>query len=182
MEWYSLWGSREYQRQKSSSNDLNVIYFLFLGVNPSRNYSQIYSVFIIVWCTFGLSWIALLFTLFSKLLEITKTKLPCNVLCQTNRTSPVASILYLWPSLEEQSKRESQTSFVNSETRWSNREECVFVINLLHGSTSTVKFYNSYFLVNYNKIQNFNCLAEAFIFKNFHCVIFDILKIMYAIT
>lgn len=87
---------------KSSSNNLIVIYFLVLGVNPARNYSQVYTTFIIVWCTFGLTWIALLFTLFSKLMEITKTKLTCNALCQTNKTSPVPSILYLWPSLQEQ--------------------------------------------------------------------------------
>ncbi|KAF6130883.1 hypothetical protein HJG60_007842 [Phyllostomus discolor] len=72
------------------------------GVNPSQDYSLTYSTFIIVWCTFGLTWVALLFTLFSKFLEIAKTRLTCDASCQANKTSPVPSILYLWPSLEEQ--------------------------------------------------------------------------------
>ncbi|KAF5922775.1 hypothetical protein HPG69_013120 [Diceros bicornis minor] len=82
-----------------------------IGIYPSRKRSQIYPAIIILWYTFGLTWITLLFDLFSKILEKTKRKLTCNKLCQTERMSSMKSS-YFWSSSCEQSERVSQTSFV----------------------------------------------------------------------
>uniref|UniRef100_A0A5G2RAL2 Potassium channel domain-containing protein n=1 Tax=Sus scrofa TaxID=9823 RepID=A0A5G2RAL2_PIG len=67
-----------------------------IGINPSQNYSHIYMAIIMLWCAFGLTWIALLFDLFAKTLEKTKTKLTCHKLCQTERKSSGKSS-YIWP-------------------------------------------------------------------------------------
>lgn len=108
--WYSLWGRREYQRQKLSSNDLNVIYFLPLDTYPPQKHTRLYPAIIILWYTFGLTWITLMFDLFSKILEKTKKTLTCNTLSQTEETSSTKTSFF-W-ALSEQSERESQTSLV----------------------------------------------------------------------
>lgn len=81
---------------KSSSNDLYVIYFLFLGVSAVRTYSPMYTVFMVPWYAFGLAWIALLFNLFSRLLERTKTNLNCKRLCQNEKISSIKSSFFFW--------------------------------------------------------------------------------------
>lgn len=96
---------------KSSSSDLYVIYFLFLGVNAAETYSPLYTVFLIPWYACGLAWIALLFNLFSKLLERTNTKLNCKWLCQDEK------IISIKPSLPFWHTKASPTPSRNGETR-----------------------------------------------------------------
>lgn len=93
---------------KSSSNDLYMIYFLFLGVGPKATYSLKYAVFMLPWYAFGLAWIAILFNLFSKLLERTKTMLNCKLLCQKEKVLSINTL---------QLMKVPQTSSGNGETR-----------------------------------------------------------------
>lgn len=96
---------------KSPSNDLYVIYFLFLGINPHHKYSPIYAAFMLLWYAFGLAWISLLFNLFSKLLARTKTTFNCELLHQKEKVSSMKTSFFFWPT------KVSQTSSRNGETR-----------------------------------------------------------------
>ncbi|CAI9177057.1 unnamed protein product [Rangifer tarandus platyrhynchus] len=69
-----------------------------LGINPANNYSSIYVAIITLWCTFGLTWMALFFDLISKNLEKAKIKLTSNKLWQKESQSSWIR-LYFWPSL-----------------------------------------------------------------------------------
>ncbi|XP_039096718.1 potassium channel subfamily K member 16-like [Hyaena hyaena] len=62
-----------------------------LGIYPSQNYSKIYPAIIILWCTFGLAWITLLFDLFSRILEKSHKKLISDMLHQMERMPSMKS-------------------------------------------------------------------------------------------
>nr|XP_044629600.1 potassium channel subfamily K member 16-like isoform X2 [Equus asinus] len=98
------------------------LYFAFISLStigfgdyvidtyPPQKHTRLYPAIIILWYTFGLTWITLMFDLFSKILEKTKKTLTCNTLSQTEETSSTKTSFF-W-ALSEQSERESQTSLV----------------------------------------------------------------------
>lgn len=96
--------------ETKSSNDLYVIYFLFLGVSPQQTFSTMYTVFLVPWYAFGLAWIALLFNLFSKLLERITPNINFKLLCQEERTPSIKTVFAQLPKVP-------QTSLRNGETR-----------------------------------------------------------------
>ncbi|XP_024853842.1 potassium channel subfamily K member 16-like isoform X1 [Bos taurus] len=69
-----------------------------IGVNPSKNYSNIYMAIVTLWCTFGIAWMALFFDLLSKNLEKTKISVTCNTLWQRERKFS-GKRSHFWPSL-----------------------------------------------------------------------------------
>ncbi|XP_027997448.1 potassium channel subfamily K member 16-like [Eptesicus fuscus] len=81
------------------------------GVSAVRTYSPMYTVFMVPWYVFGLAWIALLFNLFSKLLERTKTNLNCKRLCQNEKISSIKASFFFWLT------KVPRTSSRNGETR-----------------------------------------------------------------
>ncbi|XP_058150917.1 potassium channel, subfamily K, member 16-like isoform X2 [Dasypus novemcinctus] len=84
-----------------------------VGVNPTKKYPLIYQLIIILWCVTGLTWIALLFDLFTKILENTERKLtliPSKMLSQKESLLSMKSSLHFWSSLDDQMKSTSQHS------------------------------------------------------------------------